>query len=57
MSREPVVLAGLELGEQFLDVLLNLGEFRNERVAVHHREISRYAPRCKSQRGCKSGAM
>jgi hypothetical protein len=34
VSREFVVLAGLQPGEQLLDGLLHLGEFRNERVAV-----------------------
>ena len=36
------MLAGLQLGQQLLDGLLHLGEFRNERVAVHYREISRF---------------
>ena len=34
MSRELVVFAGLKLGVQVLDVLLNLGEFRNERLSL-----------------------
>ena len=43
MSCKFVVLAGLELGQELLDVLLNLGEFRDGRLSVHHRVISRYA--------------
>ena len=35
MSSESVVLAGLQLGQQLLDVPLNLGEFLDERLAVH----------------------
>ena len=35
MSCKFVVLAGLELGQELLDVLLNLGEFRDERLSVH----------------------
>jgi hypothetical protein len=35
MSRELVVLAGLQLGEQLPGLLLNFGEFRNERLPVH----------------------
>jgi hypothetical protein len=35
MSRKGVMLAGLELGEQEIDVLPNLAEFRNERLSVH----------------------
>jgi hypothetical protein len=35
VSSKFVVLAGLELGQQLLDVLLNLGESRNERLSVH----------------------
>jgi hypothetical protein len=35
VSREFVVLAGLELGQQLLDGLAHLGEFLNERVPVH----------------------
>ena len=29
------MLARLKLGQQMLDALLDLGEFRNERLAVH----------------------
>ena len=35
VSREGVMLAGLKLGQKLLDALLNLGEFRNERLSVH----------------------
>jgi hypothetical protein len=41
MSRETVVLAGLELGQQLLHGLLHLREFLDKRVAVHYRVISR----------------
>ena len=41
------MLAGLQLGEQMPGVLLNLGEFRNERFPVHYRVISRYTLHCK----------
>jgi hypothetical protein len=41
MRHEPVVLAGLQPGQQLFDGLLHLGEFLNERIAVHYREISR----------------
>jgi hypothetical protein len=37
VSREFVVLARLKFGQELLDVLLNLGEFRNERLAVRYR--------------------
>jgi hypothetical protein len=35
VSRESVVLAGLQLRQQLLDCLLHLREFRNERLSVH----------------------
>jgi hypothetical protein len=35
VSSKFVVLAGVQLGQELLDVLLNLGEFRNERLSVH----------------------
>jgi hypothetical protein len=35
VSREFVMLAGLQLGEQLTDGLLQLGEFLDERLAVH----------------------
>jgi hypothetical protein len=38
MGRELVMLAGLELGKQEIDVLPNLAEFRDERLSVHYRE-------------------
>ena len=47
VSREAVVLAGLKFGQQLLDDLLHLGESLDERLAVHHRVISRYTARCK----------
>jgi hypothetical protein len=47
MSRELVVLAGLEFGQELRDSALHLGEFRNERIAVHYREITRYTANCK----------
>ena len=34
MSRDLVMFAGLELREQVFDVLLNLGEFHNERLSL-----------------------
>ena len=49
MSREFVVLARLELGEQEIDVLLNLAEFRDERLSPHHRVISRYSLACQNK--------
>jgi hypothetical protein len=39
VSSEFVVLAGLKLCQQLLDILLNLAEFRNERLAVRYRVI------------------
>ena len=35
VSRKGVMLAGLNLGQQLLNDLLRLGEFRHERLAVH----------------------
>jgi hypothetical protein len=35
VSRESVVLTGLQLRQQLLDCLLHLREFRNERLSVH----------------------
>jgi hypothetical protein len=37
------------LRQQLIDRLPNLAEFRNEHVAVHDHEISRYAQGCKSR--------
>ena len=42
MPNELVCLAGLQLVEQLLHVPLHLGEFLDERGAVHYRVISRY---------------
>ena len=48
VSRKCVMLAGLELGEQLTGALLNLGEFRNERLAVHIVIVHDIASVCKS---------
>jgi hypothetical protein len=48
VSREFVVLTGLQMSQQLIDRLAHLSEFRNERLPVHYREISRYIARCKS---------
>jgi hypothetical protein len=45
VSREIVVLARLKFGEQLLDYLLRLSEFRNERFAARYRETSRHYAR------------
>jgi hypothetical protein len=35
MGRKGVVLPGWSWGQELLDVLLNLGEFRYERISAH----------------------
>ncbi len=35
VSREGVMLAGLQLGQELSGALLNFDEFRNERLTVH----------------------
>ena len=48
------MLASLELGQQLLDGLLDFREFRNERLSVQYREITRYtAPTQRRPFDCK----
>jgi hypothetical protein len=42
VSREFVVLARMQLSQQLIDHLPDLGEFRDESLPVHYREITRY---------------
>jgi hypothetical protein len=51
MRDETVSLTGLQMRQQLLDGALHLGEFLNERRAVHYRVISRCSAMNKHKKG------